>query len=671
MSRHRSLPAAARVVMVAVLAVAGILPASAASADTADTPEPVVRAECPVEIPARHIDRVECGVLTVPERRSDGADPARTIALPYAVISSTSGTPQPDPVFIVSAPIDGVSTFDLLPHVLDDAQWATDTRPVVLLERRGAGLSDPALSCPELDVDAMISDGVLLTGAAAAARRVDGAAECYDRLVADGIDPAAYTSTAAAADVGELRTALGYEQWNLYSVGDGTRVAQAVMRDRSGGLRSVILDATSPLAVNVPEESPAAFAGAVDHLLLTCQNEPGCAEEYPDLDESLTTALADAAAEPLLLTVDGPGGIPVQVELDDRTLAEGLRTALADAATVRTLPFVIDQLADGNGSAALPLAQQLVDAAGERAHGLALSVACAEEVPFSDPAVAAENAAALPRAAALGDGSDVFAECAAWPVPASGAGASTAVESDIYALVTTGAFDPLSPASWGQAAAASLSEGDAALFSRLSHGAVWQSDVDDCAAAFARQFLQDPTTAPEASCLQTAPPVEFLTTAQIDPTPSVYLLTRDLGTNANPIQLGIAAVTLLILLGTLVYGLVVAVQPSLRRSGDIPGGTALSATAAAVFNLLFAAALVYLVTRIDPIVLSFGIPAGLWPMLLLPFAGLAATILLVVLLVRAWITDDGAVVHRVLLSVSAAGSLGFALWLLARGLLAL
>jgi hypothetical protein len=61
----------------------------------------------------------------------------------------------------------------------------------------------------------------------------------------------------------------------------------------------------------------------------------------------------------------------------------------------------------------------------------------------------------------------------------------------------------------------------------------------------------------------------------------------------------------------------------------------------------------------------------MWPLLLVPFVALATTALLVVSLARAWMQEEGAVVHRVLLSLSALASVVFGIWLLVRGLLIL
>ena len=105
--------------------------------------------------------------------------------------------------------------------------------------------------------------------------------------------------------------------------------------------------------------------------------------------------------------------------------------------------------------------------------------------------------------------------------------------------------------------------------------------------------------------------------------------------------------------------------------GDAPGVLVLVATAAAALNLLYVGGLVFVLLNTDPLVLAFGLPTGLWPLLLIPFVALAATVLLVVSLARAWMQEEGSLVHRVLLSVSALASAGFTIWLLARGLLIL
>ncbi len=124
---------------------------------------------------------------------------------------------------------------------------------------------------------------------------------------------------------------------------------------------------------------------------------------------------------------------------------------------------------------------------------------------------------------------------------------------------------------------------------------------------------------------------------------------------------------LLLLAGTLVYGVLYA----LRRRWDAPAGAVFAAVSAASLNLAVTGIVALVLANADPLILEYGLPAAAWPVLLLPFAALACAVVLVALLVRSWMRDDGTLAHRLVLTVSALASLGFAAWLLVRGLLAL
>ena len=57
-----------------------------------------------------------------------------------------------------------------------------------------------------------------------------------------GVDLAAYNSAENAADLADLRTALGIDGWNLYGVSYGSNLAMSELRDHPEGIRSVVLD---------------------------------------------------------------------------------------------------------------------------------------------------------------------------------------------------------------------------------------------------------------------------------------------------------------------------------------------------------------------------------------------------------------------------------------------
>ena len=653
------------------LALLLLVPAPAAIAAgphaTAAIEDPFEATDCPMEVPEQERRRVTCGVLTVPARRSSDADPAKTLSLPVAVITSRSPI-APDPLVIPTTAA-GLSS---LGRFFEHADWVDADRDVILIEQRGDAPAAVSLNCPELETRHFVVEGVLRTGAQARERRSAQIDACRVRLTEAGVDLAAYTSAESAADLADLRTALEYDEWNLYGASYGSRLALTAMRDRPEGLRAVILDGVYPPNINRYEATPAGFTGAIATLVADCAADAGCDQQYPRLEKDLSALLAQAAQTPLSVMVKDPvDRTPIRWDVTDTDLVGILFHALSDADVVRVLPFVIDQLGHGDVESLAPLAQRTLDDADRSIEGRDLSIDCAEEAPFNDDARIAAALAADPILAhyALSDG---FREdCTAWAVPALGESENAPVTSAIPTLLMTGAYDPATPPAFSDAAAASLSVPYLFTIPGDARAPIWTDSEDDCAATIARQFLTDPAAAPDGSCIDAMPPIDFLTTADIDPSAGVSRIDADLVRDRNPLQLAIAALTVLIFAATLVYAALYGLTWLGRRRGEAPGGLVLVAATSSGLNLAYAGVLGFLLLSADPLILAFGLPSGAWPIVILPFAALGAAILLIVSLVRAWMQEEGTRFHRVVLTVSASASACFAVWLLVRGLLAL
>ena len=238
-----------------------------------------------------------------------------------------------------------------------------------------------------------------------------------------------------------------------------------------------------------------------------------------------------------------------------------------------------------------------------------LSVECAEEVPFNDPAVTAAATAADPilRAlrAARGPSRGVPGVGGA---PARGGGEPGSRERH-----------PHPPREWRlrpRDAASRTPRRRRRSSPRLACSSsprwpmapVWQNWVDECPASIAQQFLSDPAAEIDSSCIEAMPAPDFLTTSDIYPTSAVYRFNSDVVEDRNLVQIGIASVTIAILIGTLVYALVYGVAWLIRRRGGAPAGAVLAAATASGLNLAFAAALAYVVLNTDPLILAFGVP---------------------------------------------------------------
>lgn len=666
-------PRRTRVVLTALLAVIGTAAVSTVTDAAHAAPRHPTAVEaatyesapCAVELPAAAPDDLRCGYLTVPERRDGAADPARTLRLPVAIIPSAAETPEPDPLVVSTTGGPGGGALDALPFFLA-ADWANADRDVILIEQRGDGLAEPSLDCPELSTAAFIDDGVLLTGDAAADRRLTLVRECRERLVEDGVDLSAYTSAASAADLADLRTALDYDAWNLYGLDYGARLAMTVLRDQPAGLRSVILDAAYPPNVDRYELLPAGFDEALSAVSAACEADERCSSAYPSLDDALERVFERAAEDPLAVSVSHPDdGSPVRIALTPPVIAQGILSALGDAESVRVLPFVIDQLARGRSDAAQPLAQRTIDDADASAEGLGLSVECAEEIPFTDDArlAAAVEAGAFSRYLPA---SPLRELCTIWGVPALSPVENDAVSSALPVLITSGGYDPSTPPSWVPAVVAGLSRTAAITFPYASHGTIAE---DGCPALIAGAFLRDPFSSPDVSCAEREEPTTFITTADVDPTSAVRRAYSDLVVDREPVPLAVGGASLMILVLTLLYGIGYGLSWLVRRRGGAPDGAVLAASVSAAAHLAFAGALALLLVNTDRIVLAFGLPPASWPLFLLPIVGFASAVILIVLLVRAWAGGDGSLGDRIVLTASAVASVGFTGWLLVRGLL--
>jgi pimeloyl-ACP methyl ester carboxylesterase len=648
---------------------ASAAPAVAPAAAVDETFEPD---DCPVDVPAEHAERVTCWELVVPESRAPESDPAKTIRLPVAVIASRNPNPAEDPLVFPTSGGPGAGSFSSLWYFLDYADWAAQDRDIILIEQRGDALAEPTLDCPEMDLEHFIEDGARLSGAEADARYFEQMQACRDRLADEGIDLGAYTSAASAADLADLRTALGYDRWNLYGISYGARLAMTTMRDRPEGLRSVILDGPFPPNVNFIESLPTGYMTALDHLLAECAADADCDTAYPDLEESYARLLDDAAETPIPVMVKNPSdGTPLRLDAADGDLTRGLYDGLYNADLVRVLPFLVDQLSEGNTSAILPLAQRNADFAGYGAEGLKFSIDCAEEVPFNDDARLAEALAADPLLEHFDSYGRFREDCEVWAVPTLSAVENQAVASEIPTLIMNGGYDPVTPLAFGQAAAEQLSTRYLYEFPSMGHGSVWENWVDPCPASIAQQFLVDPAVEPDSSCIAAMAPTDFLTTEDIYPTTAIYRFNRDVVEERDPVQLAIAALTVVMLVGTLAYAAVYGIAWLIRRRGGAPPGAVLAAGTAAALNVGYAGALAFIMLNTDPLILGFGIPPGARPLAIAPLVAIPVTIVLTIVVVRAWMGSDGKLLHRVVLSLAAVASIVFAVWLIARGLLIL
>jgi pimeloyl-ACP methyl ester carboxylesterase len=483
--------------------------AAGTPAESADAPvAEVAWGACGFQVPAGV--EIDCGTLDVP---ADRADPdGGTVTLAFGVVRTDAEEPAGTPVVYLSGG-PGQGTLELVPAAFGQLYGPlAATRDVVLLDQRGTGLSEPSLACDEYSSWVRESVGTDLPPEQLAEQSVQALEECRQRLADEGVDLDDYDSAASAADLDDLRRALGHEQWDLYGISYGTRLAQTALRDVPEGIRSVVLDAAYPVDADLYQEAPANAVRAMEALFEACAADDACARQHPDLGGTVRALVdrLDAAPAPVTV-VDPTTGQRVQEDLDGAGLVGFLFQSLYSTELLELLPEILGAADAGEyGSIGLLLSafSQQLDLVST---GQQLAVQCEEEVSFSDRDAVAAAAAEQPLvedfftgAPTLGPG--VFDVCASWQAGEPGAEEDEAVTSDVPALVLAGAFDPITPPRWGEEIAADLSASTFVEFPATGHGSL---PSHECAADVVTAFLDDPGAEPDTGCVADVDPLVF------------------------------------------------------------------------------------------------------------------------------------------------------------------
>ena len=454
------------------------------------------RSSCRFRIPAGA--KVECGYLVVPENHSqpDG----RTIRLHVAIFSTESDNPAPDPIVYLSGG-PGQSPLKIAQFAFEGFTPFLANRDLILLDQRGVGYSEPALDCHEFQELAYQTAQQNLPLDEIATLATEAADLCRDRWLRQAVSLPAYTSAQSAADLNDLRLALGYEEWNLYGISYGTKLALTTMRDFPNGIRSVVLDSTYPLQVDLYAELPANATRAFNVLFDSCAAEAACNSAFPDLK----TVFFDLVKE----LNDTPVDVPITVvnrftleRLDSALingdgLVEMLFQSLYIPEIIPLLAAMLYDVRDGDVELLGLIAEGYISGIQFSSDGMYFSVQCSEEVPFSSRDEGDATGEVYPEVQNWADNDVFFSICQIW-----GAGEADPIEnepviSDIRTLILAGEFDPITPPAWGELVAENLSNSFYFEFPDVGHGV---SLSGECALGMTLGFFDDPTIEPDGYC---------------------------------------------------------------------------------------------------------------------------------------------------------------------------
>lgn len=469
----------------------------------APLPDPVLEDRpCPTGEEIAEGVIAECHWLVVPERR-DAFD-GDTLRLAVTVLHSLATDPRPDPVVYLSGgpgfPGGTARYWSTTPFVAE--------RDVIVWDQRGTGASEPDLECPEMEASVFEVFGDARPYEEERDLVLASVTACRDRLEGEGIDLAAFSTPASAADLADLRVALGYDEWNLLGVSYGSRLAQETARSHPEGIRSVILDSTYPTAEASATDLVGGAERALDQLAAGCAADPACTAAHGDLAAGLEEIVTRFNAEPYRTDYDfgDDGGVrPMVITGDD--IVAGLFTAMYDTELIPVLPAFATALLDGQTALIDQVAGQGIPFINDVAEGMALSTNCADAAPVAE-ATAATDAELLADPGRWSTMLTVFSPvfCTAWPAGSAGSDFPAPVTAEVPTLVLSGTYDPVTPTPGAEQVAGDLPTSLLVTFEGIGHG-VW--NATPCGTTITETFLDDPGTWPDTACAADVGPPDF------------------------------------------------------------------------------------------------------------------------------------------------------------------
>ncbi len=640
-----------------ILCMLGFFVASPQSGHAQEVIPRFESAACPVDIPDS--PPIECGYLVVPE--DYGALESGLIRLPVIIIHSRTPNPTPDPILFT----EGGPGYSSLGSVwwLARSEFV-NKRDVVILEQRGNVYAQPNLACD------------LTTAWGAEAGK-----PCLDRFADQGIDLSQYTTANIVADINALRQVLAYDAWNLYGSSYSTRLMQLTMHRYPEGIRSVILQSVSSLTETRYEHDPEHAMRALQVMLDDCAADPTCAAAYPDLESQLYTAVHNLNAEPVSFEfTDTETGELYSIAVDglrflDWMVTDAFYGPARPPHRTAYLPLLIDQVAKGKLELLFPWLEDQMHGrymGSSFAWGLYFAVNCQDDAAAVTGGMMAEQAAVYPQLGGYVRAARELEICDAWALPAAPPLLSEPFNSDIPTLILAGRYDPITPPSWGQAAANKLSRGYYFEFSSAGHNV---SHDNPCVEEIKQAFINNPMAVPDSSCIAVVPGPSFILPDDVAIAPGIYNSINDIDMGnpdrGKPLLEFLAGASLIQFLLVIGYLLLVVGGRLINRKKypRTPAQIVRITTIVAGITAVAGWVLVILISnfnshlsRTDWLLLHFGLPLDYSPVLataiLVPIF-IMLTLGLVILTGIAWKRRDGSVGWRAFFALTTVAAILF------------
>jgi hypothetical protein len=456
-------------------------------------------------------NNIEWSYLTVPENWDNLS--GKKIKIAVAILKSTSKSSNSNPVlYIEGGPgaggIEGIWSW--LKHPLREKS------DIILVDVRGTGNSLPKF-CPNLGKKFLEILSKNQNSTQDEQQKVIAAMACKQDLMNRDIDINAYNSKSIAKDLNALKTALKYENWNVYGVSYGTYTAQVYANDFPQDIKSLILDSSISDISQYYNFNTTNYTSSLNKVFNACKNDPNCNKQYPNLEKVYYETIEKLDKKPVTVNVDKkiiPNG-KFTYNAEDFKVA--IQQGLYNKKLIQVIPMLIFEFNKGNKNALSSLVAAFSGVLGLD-YGQYYCVSCNEAIPNNSIATFNKEAQNYKNLkGGLSFYKSDFIVCDKWNLgneslkkPLNDLSNLPTITSPV--LVFSAAFDPITPTSNGKM-----------TVDRFKNGYLVNAPISGHAPSFSKlgfkivnEFIQNPSRKPDTKELDSDNKVHFITDVKIN-----------------------------------------------------------------------------------------------------------------------------------------------------------
>jgi pimeloyl-ACP methyl ester carboxylesterase len=285
--------------------------------------------------------KAELGTFTVFEKRGDPS--SRKIQLSFVRFKSTSTNPGSPIVYLAGGPGgSGISAakgerFDLFMALREFGD-------VIAFDQRGTGQSGRLERCApimQIPIDKPADHYQIVEVIKENARH------CIAEWKESGVDITAYNNIESAADIDDLRKALGSKKITLWGISYGSQLALTYVRQFEKKVDKLILAGLEAPGDNI--KRPIYVTNFLNNIDAAVKQQPEAVKLFPDLPRLMKEVLDQLEKQPVIATIKDRKGKTVEVGIGktDVQLITGY-FLLKNPSNIKSLPYMFHEMKKGN-----------------------------------------------------------------------------------------------------------------------------------------------------------------------------------------------------------------------------------------------------------------------------------------------------------------------------------